>query len=66
MKEQLKIIVDEKGHTYVWVNGIKQKNITNLCFEVRANSAYIPHLILEKDFLNDNDLENVIKKIQDL
>lgn len=66
MKEQLKIIVDEKGHTYVWVNGIKQKYITNLCFEVRPNSAYVPHLILEKDFFNDKDLENVIQKIQDL
>ena len=66
MKEQLKIIVDEKGHTHVWVNGIKQKYITNLCFEVRPNSADIPHLILERDFLQNRDLENVIQKIQDL
>lgn len=70
MKEQLKIIVDEKRHTHVWVNGIKQKYITNLCFEVRPNSAYIPHLILERDFLQnrdlERDLENVIQKIQNL
>lgn len=66
MKEQLKIIVDEKGYTHVWVNGIKQKNITKICFEVRPTSPYLPHLILERDFNNNSDLEDVIQRIQNL
>ena len=49
--EQVKIIVDEKGHTYVYINGEKIKHVTKIKFEVDTEKDIIPSLEIKKDFL---------------
>lgn len=48
MEEQLKIIVDESGRTHVWMNGIEQKYVTKIKFEVSTED--IPTIEIKKAF----------------
>lgn len=51
MKEQLKIVVDNNGYTKIWIDGIEQKHVTNVKFEVSNNHQdCIPRVLIEKDF----------------
>ena len=51
MKEKLKIIVDDKNHTHVWIDGKEIKYITKIKFEVSENNSNIPNIEIKKDFL---------------
>lgn len=51
MKEKLKIIVDDKNHTYVWIDGKEIKYTTKIKFEVNENNSNIPNIEIKKDFL---------------
>lgn len=49
--EQVKIIVDEKGRTCVYINGEKIKHVTKIKFEVDTEKDIVPSLEIKKDFL---------------
>lgn len=49
--EQIKIIVDKKGHTHLWIDGKEIKYITKIKFEVDTEKDIIPSLEIKKDFL---------------
>lgn len=51
MKEKLKIIVDDKNHTHVWIDGKEIKYTTKIKFEVNENNSNIPNIEIKKDFL---------------
>ena len=51
MKEKLKIIVDDKNHTHVWIDGKEIKYTTKVKFEVSENNSNIPNIEIKKDFL---------------
>ena len=51
MKEKLKIIVDDKNHTYVWTDGKEIKYTTKIKFEVSEDNSRIPNIEIKKDFL---------------
>lgn len=51
MKEQLKIIVDDKNQIYVYIDGIKVKYVTKIKFETSEDTMHIPKIEIEKDFL---------------
>ena len=51
MKEKLKIIVDDKNHTHVWIDGKEIKYITKIKFEVSEDNSNIPNIEIKKDFL---------------
>ena len=51
MKEKLKIIVDDKNHTYVWIDGKEIKYTTKIKFEVSEDNSRIPNIEIKKDFL---------------
>ena len=52
MKEQLKIIVDDKNQTYIYIDGIKVKYVTKIKFETSEDTMHIPKIEIEKDFLS--------------
>ena len=49
MKEKLKIIVDDKNHTYVWIDGKEIKYTTKIKFEVSEDNSRIPNIEIKKD-----------------
>ena len=49
--EQIKIIVDKKGHTHLWIDGKEIKYITKIKFEVSKDNSNIPNIEIKKDFL---------------
>ena len=50
MKEKIKIIVDDKNHTHVWIDGVKIKYITKIKFEVSEDNSHIPNIEIKKRF----------------
>nr|DAD75424.1 MAG TPA: hypothetical protein [Siphoviridae sp. ctqw35] len=63
MEEQLRIVVDKKGHTYIWLKGQRIKHTRKIKFEVGQNTGYIPKIEIEKDLLPETNLEEYFNKI---
>ena len=53
MKEKLKIIVDDKNHTYVWIDGKEIKYTTKIKFEVSEDNSRIPNIEIKKRFFTN-------------
>lgn len=51
MEEKVKIIIDDKGATHIWINGKKIKHVTKIKFEVDTEKDIYPSLEIKKDFL---------------
>ena len=51
MEEKVKIIIDDKGVTHIWINGKKIKHVTKIKFEVDTEKDIYPSLEIKKDFL---------------
>ena len=51
MKEKLRIVVDYKNHTHVYIDKKEIKYITKIKFEVSENNGNIPNIEIKKDFL---------------
>lgn len=51
MKEKLRIVVDYKNHTHVYIDEKEIKYITKIKFEVSENNSNIPNIEIKKDFL---------------
>ena len=51
MEEKVKIIIDDKGATHIWINGKKIKHVTKIKFEVSEDNSRIPNIEIKKDFL---------------
>ena len=49
--EKLKIIVDEKGHTFLYLNGEEIKHLRRIKFEIDTEKDINPSLEIKKDFL---------------
>lgn len=54
MKEQLKIIVDDKGLVHVWINGEEQRYITKVKLDIENDNINYPHLVIEKENVSTN------------
>ena len=46
--EQVKIIIDEKGYTHLWINGKKQNHVIKLKLETRVETGQYPVLEIKK------------------
>lgn len=51
MEEKIRISIDNKNHTHIWINGKKLRHVTKIKFEVSEDTANIPNLEVGKDFL---------------
>ena len=51
MKEEIRISIDNKNRTHIWINGKKLRHVTKIKFEVSEDTANIPNLEVGKDFL---------------
>ena len=50
MEEKVKIIIDDKGSTHIWINGRKIKHVTKIKFEVDTEKDIYPSLEIKKIF----------------
>lgn len=67
--EQVKIIVDEKGHTHLWINGKKQTHVIKVKLETRTEVGQYPILQIEKSIFPaekniDGDLSEFFKNLK--
>lgn len=51
MEEKIRISIDNKNCTHIWINGKKLRHVTKIKFEVSEDTANIPNLEVGKDFL---------------
>lgn len=51
MKEKLRIVVDDKNYTHVYIDGQEVKYITKIKFETSEDTHNIPKIEIKKDFL---------------
>ena len=67
--EQIKIIVDEKGYTHLWINEKKQTHVIKLKLETRTETGQYPIIEIKKEFFPtkkdkaDNDFNKIFRKL---
>lgn len=66
--EQIKIIVDEKGHTHLWIDGKKQTHVVKIKLETRTEVGQYPILQVERAIFPiekniDSDLGKFLKNL---
>ena len=66
--EQIKIIVDEKGYTHLWINGKKQTHVVKVKLETRTEVGQYPILQVERAIFPtekniDSDMGKLFKKL---
>ena len=62
MEEQIKIIVDKKGFTHIWINGEEQRHITKVKLNIENDNVHYPRLVIEKeDFVTNMDTKKIKK-----
>ena len=65
--EQVKIIIDEKGYTHLWINGKKQNHVIKLKLETRVETGQYPVLEIKKEIFpfkeNKDDFNKLLKKL---
>ena len=51
MEEKIRISIDNKNRTHIWINGKKLRHVTKIKFEVDTEKDIVPSLEIKKDFL---------------
>ena len=67
--EQVKIIVDEKGNTHLWINGKKQTHVVKVKLETRTETGQYPIIEIKKEIFparnnkTNNDFNEIFRKL---